>query len=125
KVKRNDGSFFITQSKNYEYFCVQYSKPGLKEDRERVGYVTYDKEFEVIDEGDYETEYSNKESSISDYYLSNKGELFMVLEVYNTTEKGKVKDHNPIKKLLICIVENKKLETYEIELGENKKIKQL
>jgi hypothetical protein len=125
KVKRQNGNFRITQSKNKKYFCIEYSIPGMKEDRERVGYKIFNSDLSIKSEGQFESQYSNKEADITDRYISNNGELFIVLKVYNSNEKGKVKDLNSIKKFIMYLVKDTEMEPYEFDLGEDKKITQI
>lgn len=116
--KRGD-YFNIIQSKNKKYFVVEYAVPGNKTENDRYGYKVFDDSFEMTAEGEYESPYGSKESDITNRYISNTGDLFVGIKVYNTNSKGRVRDFSSLKKYIICFIKGDDLE--EMDLDFNKK----
>lgn len=84
-------TFNITLSKNKEFFCIQYAVPGKKQDTRRMGYKILTKEFETVDEGEYDTEYINGEESVREIFLTNTGHMYLGSKIYETNKKGLAK----------------------------------
>lgn len=116
--KRGD-YFNIIQSKNKKFFAVEYAVPGNKSENDRYGYKVFDDSFQTMAEGEYESPYGTKESDITNRYLSNSGDLFVGIKVYNTNAKGRVRDFSSLKKYIICFIKGDNLE--EMDLDFNKK----
>jgi hypothetical protein len=114
------GYFNVIQSKNKAFFCVEYSIPSTKTESERFGYKVYNDEFNVVSEGEYESPYDPKEADITNHYLSNTGDLFLGLKVYNTNERGKVRDYTSLKKYLIFLIKDSDLTEMNLDLGDKR-----
>ena len=114
------GYFNVIQSKNKGFFCVEYSIPSTKTESERFGYKVYDDEFNVVSEGEYESPYDPKEADITNHYLSNTGDLFLGLKVYNTNDRGKVRDYTSLKKYLIFLIKDGDLTEMNLDLGDKR-----
>ena len=112
--KRGD-YFKIIQSKNKKYFVVEYAVPGNKTENDRYGYKIFDDSFEIIGEGEYESPYGSKESDITNRYISNTGDLFVGIKVYNTNSKGRVRDFSSLKKYIICFIKGDELEEMDLD----------
>lgn len=118
---KKGGYFNVLQSENGQFFCVEYSIPANKEDNERFGFKVMDATtFESISEGEYESEYEAKQSDISNRYISNTGDYFIGVKVYNLNEKGKVKDYTSLEKFLIMHVTEGGVEEVNLDLGDKR-----
>ena len=115
--KRGD-YFNIIQSKNKKYFVVEYAVPGNKTENDRYGYKIFDDSFEMTGEGEYESPYGSKESDITNRYISNTGDLFVGIKVYNTNSKGRVRDFSSLKKYIICFIKGDDLEEMDLDFKE-------
>lgn len=112
----NRGDYFnIIQSKNKKYFVVEYAVPGNKTENDRYGYKIFDDSFEMTGEGEYESPYDSKESDIANRYISNTGDLFVGIKVYNTNSKGRVRDFSSLKKYIICFIKGDDLEEMDLD----------
>jgi hypothetical protein len=116
--KRGD-YFNIIQSKNKKYFVVEYAVPGNKTENDRYGYKIFNDSFEMTGEGEYESPYGSKESDVANRYISNTGDLFVGIKVFNTNSKGRVRDFSSLKKYIVCFIKGNELE--EMDLDFNKK----
>ncbi|MDH4472618.1 MAG: hypothetical protein QE487_08400 [Fluviicola sp.] len=114
------GYFNVIQSKNKAFFCVEYSIPSTKTESERFGYKVYNNEFNVVSEGEYESPYDPKEADITNHYLSNTGDLFLGLKVYNTNDRGKVRDYTSLKKYLIFLIKDNDMTEMNLDLGDKR-----
>lgn len=112
--------FSVIQSKNKEFFEIEYSIPGGKNENDRFGYKVLDKEFNVVSQGDYESPYPSKESDFTNRYLSNTGDLFLGMKVYNVNEKGKVRDFSSLRKYVIFLIQNGEMTEMELALGDKR-----
>lgn len=112
--KRGD-YFNIIQSKNKKYFVVEYAVPGNKSENDRYGYKIFDDSFEMVGEGEYESPYGTKESDIANRYISNSGDLFVGIKVYNTNSKGRVRDFSSLKKYIVCFIKGDDLEEMDLD----------
>lgn len=112
--------FQVIQSKNKEFFEVEYSIPGGKNENDRFGYKVLDKSFNVVSQGEYESPYLSKESDFTNHYLSNTGDLFVGMKVYNVNEKGKVRDFTSLKKYVVFLIQNGELTEMELAIGDKR-----
>lgn len=117
----NRTSYFnVVQSKNKEFFVVEYSIPGKKEENDRFGYTVMNSDFEVISKGEYESPYGAKESEFTNRYISNTGDYFIGMKVYNTTEKGKVRDFTSLNKYVLFLINGEEMEEMELSIGDKR-----
>jgi hypothetical protein len=112
--------FNVIQSKNKEFFEIEYSIPGGKNENDRFGYKVLDNLFNVVSEGEYESPYPSKESDFTNHYLSNTGDLFIGMKVYNVNEKGKVRDFSSLRKYLVFLIQNGELTEMELAIGDKR-----
>lgn len=75
----NKGWFDVIQSNNEDYYAVIWQIPGRKSDNEIYGFKVFDKENNLINEGEYPIPFSPDLSRINKHYISNKGEYYLVL----------------------------------------------
>jgi len=118
KGTRNRGDFSILQSDNKEFFVVISDMPSSGSENDKFGYKIFTKEFKLVKEGEYESPYPVKESDFTFTKLSDFGDLFFGMKVYNTNERGKVKDHTNLKEYLIFLVNENELKQGRIDLGD-------
>jgi hypothetical protein len=111
-------SFSVLQSDNQDFFCVEYSIPGKNEEHDRFGFKVMNADYEIVSEGEYESPYEARESAISNRYISNTGDYFLAVKVYNLNEKGKVKDYSSLDKFVLMQVTADGVEEMELELGD-------
>lgn len=115
------GYFNVLQSQNQQFFCVEYSIPASKEGSERFGYKVLNASFETISEGEYESIYDPKQSDVSNRYLSNTGDYFIAVKVYNVNERGRVRDYSSLEKFVLMHVTEEGIDQMDLDLG-NKRI---
>ncbi len=113
---RSRGSFDVIQSENKEFFAVQYEIPGKKEESDRFGYKVMSSTFETISQGEYESPYNSIESEFQNSYVSNKGDFFLGMRVFNIERKGNKVKRMDFKKYNIYIVKDGDLEEIELKL---------
>lgn len=113
-------SYSVFQSKNKEYFVVEYIIPGKKEESDRFGYTVMNSDFEVKSSGEYESPYPAKESDFTNHYVSNTGDYFVGMKVYNTTEKGRVRDFTSLKKYVVFLVKDENMDEMELSIGDKR-----
>ncbi len=115
------GSYFnVLQSKNKEFLEVEYSVPGGKDESDRFGYKVMNKDFSVVSEGEYESPYPSKESDFVNRYLSNTGDLFLGMKVYNVNEKGRVRDFSSLRKYVVFLIQNGELTEMDLAIGDKR-----
>lgn len=115
----NKGGYFnVLQSQNQQFFCVEYSIPGTKTENERFGFKVIDANFETVSEGEYESQYEARQSDVSNRYLSNTGDYFIAVKVYNVNEKGRVKDYSSLEKFVLMHVTPEGIEEVNLDLGD-------
>lgn len=115
---KKGGNFSILQSDNKEYFSVGYEVPHSDTENERYGYKVFNKSFELISEGEYESPYQSKESSFTFSKLSNYGDLYFGMKVYNLNEKGKIDDFVHLKEYDVFLVRGNEVLQSTINLGD-------
>lgn len=114
---KSRGYYNFLFSQNNEFFCVEYDVPGSKDENERFGYRIFTKDFEVVSQGEYELPYLKSEASVSKRYLSNTGDYFITVKVYENEEKKRFfKDNTTLSKILLMHVKSSGLDEYELNL---------
>lgn len=122
---KSKGDFNLLFSKSKNFFCVEFDIPGNREDNEHFGYKVFTSDFEVISQGEYSLPYLKSEAIISKRYLSNTGDYFLSVKVFDDVEKkGLFKESRSVAKVVLMQVTTDGLEEYTIDL-EGKKINEL
>jgi len=116
----NKGFFNILESQNQQFFCVEYSIPAKGEDAERFGFKVINTDFETISEGEYESPYEARQSDVSNRYLSNTGDYFLAVKVYNMNDRGRVKDYSSLEKFVLMQVTPEGVEEMTLDLGSKR-----
>lgn len=120
-----DSYFNVRQSQNQEFFCVEYSIPGKNDEHDRFGFKVLNAAFETVSEGEYESPYEANISSISNRYLSNTGDYFIAMKVYQANEKGRVRDYSVLEKVVLMQVHPEGVEEMILSLGGDKNITEM
>ncbi|MES2556274.1 MAG: hypothetical protein V4604_08995 [Bacteroidota bacterium] len=107
--------FKVIQSEDKAFFGVQYPIPGAE--TVAFGYKTYDAEFNVISDGKREFPYAWEAAEMTNHYLSNTGDLFLGMKIYNTNDKGKVVDRISLKKYLVFCIKDSEIIEMNLDLG--------
>ncbi len=89
KKKSNSGSFFIEYSEDSTKFLVVKSLPYKKREDEKFVFKVYDSDLNNLSNSQLTLPYMDKDASVIDYYLSNKGDVFMLLNVDIENKKKK------------------------------------
>lgn len=114
------GYFNVINSQNKEFLCVEYDIPGSKTEKQKFGYKVLTDSLEVVAEGEYESPYNPEISEISNRYLSNTGDYFFACKIYNTNEKGRVKDRSTLEKAILVQVTPDGLDEFELDLDSKR-----
>jgi hypothetical protein len=97
-------NFYVFQSENRQFLCVQYSIPGKKTDTEAFGYKIMNESLNITNEGEFEMPYTNAEATINTSYISGSGEYYIGLSIHPTKSNGKVIG-NALSNYIICKME--------------------
>lgn len=116
KAWKKAGSYSVLNSTNQEFFCIEYDIPGNKDENDRFVYKIFSKNFDLIQEGEYEVPYASRISSISRRYLSNTGDYFISCNVYDIGDKKKVKDLASLDKVILLHIKKDGIEEMEMEI---------
>jgi hypothetical protein len=116
----NKGYFNVLQSQNQQFFCVEYSIPGKRDESDRFGFKVLNAEFQTVSEGEYESPYESRQSDISNRYLSNTGDYFIAMKVYNLNERGRVRDYSSLEKFVLMHVTSDGVEEMNLDLGDKR-----
>ena len=119
---KKGGSYSILSSANGEFFCVEYDIPGKKETNDRFMYKIYSKDFELVQEGEYEVPYESKISDISRRYISNTGDYFLSCNIYDLGDKKKVKDIASLDKVILLHIKKDEIEEMVMEIDGRRAI---
>jgi hypothetical protein len=114
------GYFNVINSQNKEFLCVEYDIPGSKSAKQKIGYKVLTDSLEVVAEGEYESPYNPEISEISNRYLSNTGDYFFACKIYNTNERGRVKDRSTLEKAILIQVTPDGLDEFELDLDSKR-----
>lgn len=119
KGSKRSSSFNVHQSKNKEFFCIEYSVPGKKTDNENFGYKVYDQNLAIVSEGMYDSPFTTVEADINNHYLSNTGDLFLGMKVYTMKQNGKVNTREGLQAYMIYLLQGndmKEVDMYKLGL---------
>lgn len=87
---RFKGSFDIYQSENRDYFAVVWTIPGRREEHSTYGFKVFNKNLELINEGEYEVPFQEQFSDIDGFYVSDYGDLFVTVTEYKESDRKNV-----------------------------------
>lgn len=120
---KRKGSFYVHLSENKEFVCVDYEIPGSKSERDRFGYKVFSNGFDLVSEGEYELPYESDLVQISNNYLSNTGDYFLVAKIFQRNESKKIfRSINDLQKMVLMQVTPSGVEEFDLELQDGKRI---
>lgn len=80
------GNYSIVQSENKAYIAVYSEIPGTKKENDQLIHAIYNNKWELISKGQIFSNLPADKIRISNSFLTQKGELFVVSKVFNTSE---------------------------------------
>jgi hypothetical protein len=124
KEARESVDFNLSVSENGQFFAVLLTLEDKKNDEERYEYEIFTKNFNSTKKGKYTIPHPRKECDVEQHHISNKGDYFVSYKVYETNDKGKVRDLSKLKKVVVQQLSGEKVDDYEIkpESGLVKKV---
>jgi hypothetical protein len=120
------GEYWISTSRNKEFICVNYEIPGYKEEKDRFGYKVFDNDFEIISEGEYEIPYPSNLVSVSNRYLTNKGDYFFAVKVFELDQSKKTfRSRYNLEKVVLFHATPKGIDEFNLDFHVGKQISDL
>ncbi len=83
---RKKGFFDIIQSNDKKLLGIVWEIPGRKDEHDIYGFKIYDKDLNLINDGEYPLPFHPKLSTIHSHHISNKGDYFLALTEYEDKE---------------------------------------
>ncbi len=123
KSKIKKGFFEYKISENNKYFLVVEVPPFDKYASEKFNYRVFDKDFKIIWKSEIELPYKDKNFLISDFFLDNNANVFMLAKVFPELEKGEKRDKsqpNSNKVILSYDHKSSTLKEYVLKVGDSK-----
>ncbi len=121
KKRKNRGGFNVITSRNGEFFAVEYTIPGLKEESDKYGYKVYDNEINLVSEGDFDLPFDGNLSSIDQHYISNTGDYFLSVNEYEPSErKGIFRSYVNYKAMHIFHITPDGAEQYTMDMDDRR-----
>lgn len=114
------GTFDVIVSKNRQYFVVEYTQPETKEQAEKHYYRIYDRQFQLLLDGEYESSYPGKQVDFSHRYISNHGDYFLACNVMEVNDRGRVKSNQWLEKVIVLQATEEGMEEFELDLDGRK-----
>lgn len=102
KKKSNSGSFYINASEDSTKFVVVKNLPFDKKEDEKFAVKVYDSSLKNISNAQISLPYKDKNAYVMNYHLSNKGDLYMLVNV-SLEKKEKVKGEDDQFFSLLCL----------------------
>lgn len=112
---RESVDFKLSVSENGQFFAVLLTLEDKKNDEARYEYEIFTKDFNSTKKGKYTIPHPRKECDIEQHYISNNGDYFVSYKVYETNDKGKVRDLSKLKKVVVQQLSGEKVNDYEIK----------
>ncbi|MDR1679299.1 MAG: hypothetical protein LBR81_05915 [Prevotellaceae bacterium] len=115
--KSNSGSFMLESSEDNTKFLVVQNEPYDKKADEKFILKTFDGKLNKLAEKEVSLPYMDKNASVSDYYLSNRGDVYLMVEV-DKEKSEKVKGEDDSFFILYCVNLSKdgSLSEFKVEL---------
>jgi hypothetical protein len=124
KIKLIGGQYSyynLLLSENEEFFCIEYFITGNKEESEKLAYQIYSSELELISSGDYQMPYKPESSNIAQRYLSNTGDYFLAVNLYQEDESKKLfKNPKYLIQTDILQITPTEIEKFELHFNKHK-----
>ena len=116
--KSNSGSFHIEHSKDKSKFVVIQAAPYDKKADQQYAFKVYDGNLNNLSNSSIELPYKDKNTSIYNYYLSNKGNVYMLLRVeFEKDQKQKGEDKKFFSVLSLNSSTDNSLSEYVVQLS--------
>lgn len=80
------GEFQFRDSPNGKYFGVIWEIPGKKDVKDTYGFKIFDREMNVINEGEYKLPFDPNLSEIHEHLISNTGDYFLCLSEFEPSD---------------------------------------
>lgn len=111
------GWFNIIQSEDKEFFAVIWEIPGKRNDHDVYGYKVFDKNINVIHDGEYPLPFSTKYANINKHHVSNNGDYYLVITELQDNEDSKfLQGKYEFKSLHIFRINDDGLDDYELNV---------
>jgi len=82
-----EGSFQFRASPNRKFFGVIWVIPGKKEKKDTYGFKIFNRDMELINEGEYKLPFPPELSQIHEHLISNSGDYFICLSEFEKSER--------------------------------------
>lgn len=109
------GQFQVLFSKNSSFFCVEYTIPASKKENEKIGYKIFSSDFELVKQGEYQLPYFKDEAQISERFLSDKGDYFISVKLFDQdVKKSFFRDNSKLKEIIIKHIGSEENSSYTL-----------
>lgn len=120
KTFGDKGHFSIQLSENGALMVVEYVIPAKKDAFNRYGYSIYNEQLKVLTEGEYELPIPAKTSSVDIRHLSNSGNYFIGVTLFNTSNSNNWFSSSTIDGAAIYQVAGDSLVQFNVQLDEER-----
>ncbi len=118
---RKKGFYDIIQSPNKKLLGVVWEIPGKKDENDIYGFKIYDKDLNIVNDGEYPLPFHPKLSTIHSHHISNKGDYFLALTEYEEKADSKsFKAEYDYKALHIFHINEDGLDDFILDLKEKR-----
>ncbi len=115
------GHFSIQLSQNKNFMVVEYIIPAKRDGFNRFGYRIFDKNIQVVQDGEYELPIAANKCSVDIRHLSNNGAYFIGATLFNTSNSARWMNSSAIDGAEIYQVKNDSLVAFHVQF-ENERI---
>ncbi len=120
KVFEKKGFFNITLSQDESKMCVEYLLPAKRSGFETIGYKTFDSSFNLLSEGEFSIPLKAQNSSVDVRHLTNSGQFFIGVSLFNNNDFSIWRDHKGIEKTIIYQPQTDSLFSYDLFLDNQR-----
>ncbi len=115
----NSGSFMIEQSNDKKKFLVIQNPKYEKNSEEEFIFKVYDKDLKNLSNSSIELPYKDKKTSVINYYLSNTGDVYMLLNIsLEKDERKKGEDKRLYSILTVKSSSDNSIIEYKVQLPQ-------
>jgi hypothetical protein len=120
-IKSNSGSFMIEYCNDKTKFLIIQNNVYDKKADEKFSFKVYDKELKNLSNSSIQLPYKDKKTSVVNYYLSDKGDVYMLLKVeLEKSQKERGEDNKFYSVLTLKTSEDNSLIEHKIQLPQRK-----
>jgi hypothetical protein len=117
--KSKFGSFYIEYSKDKTKFVVIQNTPFDKKEDEKFNFKVYDASLKNLSNASIELPYKDKNVSVINYYLSNKGDIYILVSVkLENNQKDRKEDEKFYSLLCLNTSSDNSLTDHRIQLPQ-------